>query len=97
MMHRIKSIRTKDDLIISATFFDGTVKEYSINKLFDTCPQLKALENKDLFNNIGIDPGGYGVSWNDDLDLDAETIWEDGIEVGKDNVDIMSELAAMLI
>lgn len=97
MMHRIKSIRTKDDLIISATFFDGTVKEYSINKLFDTCPQLKALENKDLFNNIGIDPGGYGVSWNDDLDLDAETIWEDGIEVGKDNVDIMSELAARLI
>ncbi|MBQ7918574.1 MAG: helix-turn-helix transcriptional regulator [Lachnospiraceae bacterium] len=23
--------------------------------------------------------GGYGVSWNDELDLDAETIWEDGI------------------
>ena len=31
------------------------------------------------------------------MDLDAETIWEDGIEVGKDNVDIMSELAARLI
>lgn len=97
MVHRIKSIRTKDNLIISATFFDGTIKEYSVNKLFNTYPQLKELENKDLFNSIGIDSGGYGVSWNDNLDLDAETIWEDGIEVGKDSADIMSELAARLV
>lgn len=97
MMHKIKSVITKNDLIISATFFDGTVKEYSVDRLFHIYPQLKELENRELFNSVQIDAGGYGVSWNDDLDLDAETIWEDGIEIGKDTVDIMSKLAARLI
>lgn len=96
MMHKIKSVITQNDLIISATFFDGTVKEYSVDRLFNIYPQLKELENRELFNSVQIDAGGYGVSWNDDLDLDAETIWEDGIEIGKDTVDIMSKLAARL-
>lgn len=96
MMHKIKSVITKNDLIISATFFDGTVKEYSVDRLFNIYPQLKELENRELFYSVQIDAGGYGVSWNDDLDLDAETIWEDGIEIGKDTVDIMSKLAARL-
>lgn len=96
MMHKIKSVITKNDLIISATFFDGTVKEYSVDRLFNIYPQLKELENRELFNSVQVDAGGYGVSWNDDLDLDAETIWEDGIEIGKDTADIMSKLAARL-
>lgn len=96
MMHKIKSVITQNDLIISATFFDGTVKEYSVDRLFNIYPQLKELENRELFNSVQVDAGGYGVSWDDDLDLDAETIWEDGIEIGKDTVDIMSKLAARL-
>lgn len=96
MMHKIKSVITQNDLIISATFFDGTVKECSVDRLFNIYPQLKELENRELFNSVQVDAGGYGVSWNDDLDLDAETIWEDGIEIGKDTVDIMSKLAARL-
>lgn len=96
MTHKIKSINTKENLIISATFFDGTIKKYDVKNLFGFYPQLKKLENKELFNSVRIDAGGYGISWNDDLDLDAETIWEDGINEGKESVDIMSELAARL-
>ena len=29
-----------------------------------------------------MDAGGYGISWNDELDLEAEEIWEEGIETG---------------
>lgn len=96
IMHKIKSVIAKDGHVISATFFDGTVKEYSVNKLFPVYPQLKELENKELFNRVQIDTGGYGVSWNDDLDLDAETIWEDGVNVGREKTDIFFELAASL-
>ena len=28
---------------------------------------------------ICVDAGGYGISWNDNLDIDAETIWTEGI------------------
>lgn len=84
MMHKIKSVKTKDNLIIIATFMDGTVKEYDISALFSALPQLKELkENKALFHNVKMDVGGYGIFWNDELDLEAETIWEDGIEVEK--------------
>jgi len=38
------------------------------------------------------------VSWNDELDLDAETIWEDGIETGKkQDVGTLHLLAESLI
>lgn len=45
----------------------------SILKIFDT--------DRELFNRVQVDIGGYGISWNDDLDLDANDIWEDGTEV----------------
>lgn len=38
------------------------------------------------------------MSWNDELDLDAETIWEDGIETSKkQDVDTLHLLAESLI
>lgn len=95
MMHKITSIKTKDNLIVEATFFDGTVKEYNVRNMFSIYPQMKELENNNtLFRGVQIDAGGYGISWNDDLDLESETIWEDGIEVGKETTNPILELAA---
>lgn len=94
MMHKIMSIKAQDNLIVKATFFDGTIKEYDIKNMFSIYPQLKELENNNtLFKKVQVDIGGYGISWNDELDLDAETIWEDGIEVGKEIVNPVLELA----
>ena len=28
-----------------------------------------------------MDTGGYGISWNDELDLDADVIWDNGVLV----------------
>lgn len=50
-------------------------------------PQFCILqENSYLFQEVSVDMGGYGISWNDELDLDADTLWEDGIliEVAKE-------------
>ena len=45
--------------------------------LFDKYPQLRALEDRNLFLS-GKLMGSYGIVWNDDLDIEAETIYEDG-------------------
>lgn len=45
--------------------------------LFDKYPQLRALEDRNLFLS-GKLMGAYGIVWNDDLDIEAETIYEDG-------------------
>ncbi len=87
-MHKIKDVKPLDDCVVSAVFFDGTVKEYDIKRLYETFPQFKVFNiDKKLFRNVHVDVGGYGISWNDELDLDADDLWEYGREVGKEQVE----------
>ncbi len=80
MTHRIQSVNALDNYIIEAQFFGGEIKQYDVKQLFSVFPQFKMFEKvRGLFECIKVDAGGYGISWNDELDLDAETIWEDGI------------------
>lgn len=83
-MHRIEDALAKENLIIEAKFFGGEIVRYDVKRLFEYWEQFRELErNQKLFYDLRVDVGGYGVSWNDDLDIDAETIWEDGILIGK--------------
>ena len=34
-----------------------------------------------LFELVKVDAGGYGVSWNDDLDLSADELYTEGIRL----------------
>ncbi len=96
MIHKLQSVKAEENLIISAVFFDGTVKKYDVKQLFEVYPQLKELENSTLFDNVKVDTGGYGVSWNDSLDLEAETIWENGILVERSKPSPMLEIATRM-
>ncbi len=66
-----------DGTAMAVTFQDGAVKKYDMRALFPKYPQLKALEDRALFLS-GTLMGAYGIYWNDDLDIEAETIYEDG-------------------
>ncbi len=80
MAHRIKSINIKTNYVIEALFFGGELKQYDIKGLFKILPDFQIFEkNPELFKSVSVDKGGYGISWTEELDLDAETIWEDGI------------------
>lgn len=80
MTHRIKEVESKENFMIEAVFFNGQIVQYDVKSLFLVFPQFQMLEdNQELFKNVKVDQGGYGISWNDELDLEAETIWEDGI------------------
>lgn len=95
MVHKIKSVEPLENCIISTVFFDGTIKEYDLKKLYDIFPQFKVFDiDKKLFNNVQVDAGGYGISWNDELDLDANDLWEDGQEVGKEQINDINLLLA---
>ena len=84
MTHRIQSVNALDNYIIEAQFFGGEIKQYDVKQLFSVFPQFKMFEKvRGLFECIKVDAGGYGISWNDELDLDAESIWENGIIIDK--------------
>lgn len=98
MYHKVKSVKALDNLKLLAVFQDGTEKEYNVKALDSMFPQFKELEtNPDLFAQVQVDAGGYGVSWNDALDLSAEEIWECGLTVGKKEVKLADRVAERLV
>lgn len=77
MFHKAIDLMFKEGTSLELTFQDGKVKAYDMSALFEKYPQLCALKDRDLFLS-GKLLGAYGISWNDDLDIEAETIYEDG-------------------
>jgi len=67
------------------SFITGEVKKYDISVLFPKYPQLEALKDRNLFTS-GKLVGSYGIMWNDELDLETETVFEDGITVRMEKV-----------
>lgn len=48
------------------------------------CLALKCfflLKNDAFFKTVKADVGGYGISWNDDIDLSEYELWTNGVEV----------------
>ena len=83
MFHKAIELRFLEGTALSVTFQDGSVRKYDMSMLFRKYPQLRALEDRSLFESGKLET--YGIIWSDELDIDAETIYEDGevIEVRK--------------
>ena len=80
MFHKAVELELKEGTTVELTFQSGEVKRYDMSILFEKYPQLEALKNRELFLS-GKLLGAYGVVWNDELDIEAETIYEDGITI----------------
>ena len=80
MFHKATDMRFLEGTSMEVVFRDGKVKRYDMASLFGKYPQLRALEDRELFLS-GKLMGTYGVMWNDDLDIETETIYEDGVTV----------------
>ena len=77
MFHKALDIQFLEGTAFEVTFQDGYVKRYDIAQLFEKYPQLKALEDRTLFLSGKLD-GYYGIRWTDELDLETETVYQEG-------------------
>ena len=77
----IKAIKLvlKQGTTFDLYFNDGKVFRYDIISLADKFPQLNQLKDRKLFLK-GRLLGWSGVVWNDELDIEAETVYEEGQE-----------------
>ena len=87
MFHKATDLKFKNGTTLELRFQNGVVKEYDMAQLFNKYPQLAALKNRKLFLS-GKLAGAYGIIWNDDLDIEAETIYEEGITVRHDTMPV---------
>ncbi len=75
---KIKKIKIDSQQYILIVLFDnGIVKEIDFKqKLQDDL--YSDLENKILFEQAKVDSGGYGISWNEDIDISEYELWHMG-------------------
>ena len=79
--HRIQSIFVVEPFRLRAVFIDGTEKEYDLRR-WEHRPEFSLLfRHPTLQTAVRVEPGGYGISWNDKIDLAAEEIYWNGIDI----------------
>jgi hypothetical protein len=75
--HRILSVVPLEAFRLKVGFSDGTGKVYDCGPLLSRQAFLP-LKDESLFRSVKVDPGGFGISWNDDLDLSEYELWTNG-------------------
>lgn len=80
MFHKVKEVKPLSDYNLLVVFTTGECKNYNVKPLLEKLEAFKSLsEVKNLFEQVQVDSGGYGIFWNDDIDLSSEELWENGI------------------
>ncbi len=69
MFYKVKSILALSDYKLVFIFSEDIIKLYDVNPLFEKFMISNNLKEDGLFYECSVDVGGYGVSWNDDIDL----------------------------
>jgi len=76
MFHKVKAVNALPDYRLSVQFAEGVTKIYDVKPLFAKWAPFRTLENDpELFSCVEVDVGGYGIIWNDDLDLSCDELF----------------------
>ena len=79
MFHKVKAVNALPDYRLSVQFSEGVTKIYDVKPLFKKWVAFRALSRSpELFFRVRVDPGGYGVIWNDALDLSCDELFANG-------------------
>ena len=82
MFHKIKNVSALPDYRLSVQFAEGVTKLYDVKPLFYRLPVFAELQDApEIFYGVTVDVGGYGIIWNDDLDLSCDELWDNGVIV----------------
>ena len=81
VFHRIRAVSLIEPNRLRAVFVDGRKKDYDLRR-WEHHPAFALLFRHPAFQkSVRVEPGGYGISWNDDIDLSAEEIHANGIDI----------------
>ncbi|MCW6051327.1 DUF2442 domain-containing protein [Lyngbya sp. CCAP 1446/10] len=83
---RIVSANAIDDKTLMVKFTNLEIKKYDISKLLDN-PMFAALRNPGVFRSFKVEPGGYGLVWNEDIDISEYELWQNGISLTDEEIE----------
>jgi len=81
MFYKVASVEPLPGFILRVGFQNGKTRYYDVAPLFEKWEAFRDLRDvPGLFALVRVDQGGYGISWNDTLDLECNDLWEFGTE-----------------
>ena len=82
MFHKVKIVNALPDYKLSVQFAEGVTKIYDVAPLFEKYSIFTPLKDStELFGSVIVDQGGYGIVWNDDIDISCDELWANGVEI----------------
>ena len=79
---RVSSVEPFSGKRLLVTFSNGVRKVYDCTPLLAEAA-FAPLKHDALFRCVHADPHGYGVAWNDDIDLAESELWINGKGLGE--------------
>jgi len=74
---KIKNVKPLKEKKLLVTFENNDKKIYDCSSLLED-DAFNPLLNNTIFNSVKVDKHGYGIIWNDDIDLSESEIWLNG-------------------
>ena len=87
---KIANVVPLSNMQLLVFFENGVIKKFDVKPIIKDYPEFEALKEPALFQMVKVEPGGYGVSWNEDLDCSEGEIWENGVEIPLSTKDFVS-------
>ncbi len=82
MFHKVKDASALPDYRLSVQFSEGVTKIYDVSQLFEKYKMFVPLkDSSEMFSCVTVDVGGYGIIWNDDIDISCDELWANGTEI----------------
>ncbi len=75
---KIISAQVIGDRTLLIEFSQGEFKKYDISNLLSK-EMFAPLRNPSFFKNFKIELGGYGLVWNEDIDISEYELWKNGV------------------
>lgn len=75
---KIASVRPLERMRLLVQFHGGEQRIYDCAQLLSR-PEFQLLAVPAFFRAVRVDPGGYGVSWNDEVDISEYELFTNGI------------------
>ncbi len=78
---KISQVVPLEDLRLLVFFQNGVIKIFDVKPLIDEYEDFQLLREPAIFQQVKVEPGGYGISWNEDLDCSEGELWDNGVEI----------------
>lgn len=77
---KIKMINPLKDKRLLVLFANDVKKIYDCQKILNL-ERFQLLKHEAFFKTVRVDPGGYGISWDEETDLSEYELWTNGVEI----------------